>query len=483
MSSLLERSAADGARKVALDYLAEARAAAEHLVDPQHDEALHDFRVALRRLRATLRAYRSLVEDSVSKKLRKRIAKVASATNGGRDAEVQLAWVERVASDVPSGHAPGTEWLIQRLTRERDEGYARVQEGLLSKFRELDERLEPRLRRYTVEREVDAGPDADRFAGRAAEAIDEARAALNSAFAHVHGIEDEALAHKARIRVKRARYLLEPFKDELDEARGAIASLKALQDLLGELNDLHVVHDTIGSGLEDTALSRARRLREAAERPDFDLDRTLAEDERAGLLALLARAQEERRARFATLLDEWLGDGGRLRALDGELDAVAAALRAHASPPLEIERKYLLDGVPPRCRELPPVTIDQGYLPGQSLIERVRRSRTESGVTHVRTVKLGRGITRVEVEEECDAATFEALWALTLTRRVRKRRYRVPEGDRVWEIDSFDDRDLTLAEIELASADEDVALPEWLAPHVVREVTDEPEYVNARLAK
>ncbi len=63
-----------------------------------------------------------------------------------------------------------------------------------------------------------------------------------------------------------------------------------------------------------------------------------------------------------------------------------------------------------------------------------------------------------------------------------KRRHRVPEGSLVWEIDEFTDRDLVLAEIELPARSADVPLPDWLRPLVVRDVTDDPAYLNENLA-
>jgi CYTH domain-containing protein len=97
-------------------------------------------------------------------------------------------------------------------------------------------------------------------------------------------------------------------------------------------------------------------------------------------------------------------------------------------------------------------------------------------------VKVGTGLVRAEYEEEIAPGEFERLWPLTAGARVRKRRYRVPDGELVWEIDEFLDRELWLAEIELPSADTEVEVPEWLAPYVVRDVTGEPEYSNLRLA-
>jgi CYTH domain-containing protein len=45
------------------------------------------------------------------------------------------------------------------------------------------------------------------------------------------------------------------------------------------------------------------------------------------------------------------------------------------------------------------------------------------------------------------------------------------------------DRDLTLAEVELPSADVQPVPPDWLQPYVVRDVTDEAAYVNYNLAQ
>ena len=45
------------------------------------------------------------------------------------------------------------------------------------------------------------------------------------------------------------------------------------------------------------------------------------------------------------------------------------------------------------------------------------------------------------------------------------------------------DRELFLAEVELSDPEQHPELPEWLAPYVVREVTNEAEYVNLNLAR
>ncbi|MEO7358909.1 MAG: hypothetical protein ABI120_01180, partial [Gemmatimonadaceae bacterium] len=127
--------------------------------------------------------------------------------------------------------------------------------------------------------------------------------------------------------------------------------------------------------------------------------------------------------------------------------------------------------------------IEQGWIPGRTLRERLRRSTYPTGVSrYTRTVKFGRGISRVELEEDTDRHLFEVLWPLTASARVRKRRHAIREGTHTWEIDVFTDRDLVLAEVELTSTDDAPTIPSWLEKWIVREVTDESEYVNANLA-
>ena len=151
---------------------------------------------------------------------------------------------------------------------------------------------------------------------------------------------------------------------------------------------------------------------------------------------------------------------------------------------LEIERKYLLSRLPTFPSPTDVLEIDQGYLPGTNVLERLRRQRSTNGTTrYFRTVKVGAGVERIELEDETDQRTFDHLWLLTDGRRLRKRRYLVPNGADIWEIDEFTDRTLVLAELEIDAPDTRITFPGWLTPTLVREVTDEPEYTNRSLAR
>ncbi|HEY2825861.1 MAG TPA: hypothetical protein VGI83_09975, partial [Gemmatimonadales bacterium] len=268
----------------------------------------------------------------------------------------------------------------------------------------------------------------------------------------------------------------------VDGAPAVVQRLKQVQQVLGDWHDLELLGQEVASGLEVAAVQRARRLHDAAlavgggERSVRNAARA---HERPGLLAVARLVRDRRAAVVSAFATEWTPSAVANLLLT--VDAVAGRVAAR-SPGIEIERKYLLRGAPDAVRGAVAIDIEQGWLPGRRLQERVRRSRSPDGERYYRTIKSGTGIQRLELEEEIPSEVFEGLWPLTAGRRLRKRRYVLPTGELAWEIDEFLDRDLWLAEVELPRRDSPVELPPWLAGQVVREVTGEPEFLNYNLA-
>ena len=454
IQGLMDMTALEGVSRIAIEYLDRATQAARRLEDSSHGEALHDFRVSLRRLRTLLQAYDPYLEGRAGRKIRRRIRSLAGLTGQGRDSEVLLALLKTQRSDLKSKHKPGYRAVATLLKRDMTHGYVAVLDDAVIEFASLRKKL---VRRLT--RPEDPGGPAElvRFPVAAQRLIPVYAAEFEYRLSEVHALADSLQQHRARIRAKRLRYLLEPLSTDVPAVGPLIEGLKSLQDLLGDLRDAHLLEETIES------------FRSSAD-PDIvaGLDR-------------LCRAMRARQAElFDRIRDEWLG--GQCADFFSDVRRLTDGLGSAPPPDLEIERKYLLSGLPKAVKGAEYQEIEQGYLPGERLQERVRKVLSNGSASFIRTVKIGSGIQRVELEEETDEAIFDVLWPLTEGKRVVKRRYRIRSGRFTWEIDRFSDRDLVLAEVELPTVDAKVVIPDWLEKYVVREVTDEPEYVNINLA-
>jgi CHAD domain-containing protein/CYTH domain-containing protein len=448
---------------LALAHLEDAGAARSRLASPSDTEALHDYRVALRRLRSCLRAYRKQLRSTVSRKSLRQLRRLARGTNQSRDLEVHLAWLVEQRQRVGEAEQPGVSWILGRLTEAKRRGW--------DEMLQLDQRLFPKVYHRLVV-QLSAFPTTIRLdgdlRGRATAAVTASRVRaasrrLRSRLLEIYGYSSGPAIHRARIAAKHLRYLLEPFAAAVPEGEAVIDRLKALQDALGDVHDAHVFLDELRRSLP--------AARDAA---------SGGTDVLPGLEAVMASLEARGFQTFARTRPTWLVD--RAEAFFREIDRMADAIAALAGQGQEIERKFLLTGLPSLDGAEGSVEIEQGYLPGERLIERLRRVQSDAGVELVRTVKEGSGLTRLEIEEDVAPDVFARFWPLTDGRRLRKRRYRVPEGHLTWEIDEFLDRDLVLAEVELPEQRTEVPIPGWLQPHVDREVTEDSAYTNFRLA-
>jgi len=504
-AGLLGQTADRGARRLTLGFLDEAAAAHARIEQGADDEALHDFRVALRRLRSTVRAYQQQLRGSIGKKDERRLRGLADATGEARDLEVHAAWMAKHLRALADHERGGAERSLHDLRHEQDKADAGVRREVAKDFSRLRWRLTKQLRFYRVEVDVDQPEGGPRMSAVLSRLVVDAADRLERRLRGVDGIDDQDEAHRARIAAKRLRYLVEPFTNDLEGASEIVRRIKRLQDALGEMHDAHVLlsrlpvpdPDDPDQDDEDQGEEDRDRGDGDAETRDAPDDRPASPEDAApeteheaggprgdahGILALRRALEDERDARFAYVQREWLN--GAAAPFFALARAVAETARTRGEPDTEIERKYLLKRMP-AIRHLPMriQELDQGYLPGDRLAERIRRVREDGVVKYYRTVKLGRGLSRTEVEEETTAHVFRKMWPLTRGKRVRKRRYKVDDGGFTWEIDRFRDRRLVLAEVELPSEDADPPIPRWLQREIVRDVTDESEYVNINLAK
>ncbi len=448
-------------RIVAIDLMRKVDTARARLIDPTDVEALHDFRVSLRRLRSWMRAFKSYLSSSVRKKHRKQLSRVADATSVARDTEVQLLWLTAREQLLEPAERVGASHLRRRLERRKLDADATLHREIGRDLARAAEALSERLPWYVIHARVDEASRIHPMSTAIAELVQTHAQCLRDRLRHVRSVDDQALAHGARIEGKRLRYLLEPIASIAEGADEIIAALKALQDVIGELHDAFVLSREVMVEAETSAPTDVAR---------------------PGIVSLARALRDREVAAFTELSRDWLEGSDHARGFFEAIHHLSARLSAHHPTDTEIERKYLLHGLPDRAHDSPAEDIEQGYVPGEHLAERLRRVRHNGDVHCYRTVKLGAGITRTEIEEEAPLPIFDAMWPLTEGRRIHKRRYAIPDEPFVWQIDEFTDRELVLAEVELPDAAIAVAPPDWLAPYIVREVTGEPEYLNINLA-
>lgn len=147
--------------------------------------------------------------------------------------------------------------------------------------------------------------------------------------------------------------------------------------------------------------------------------------------------------------------------------------------PHEIERKFLVTS--DEYKESGGKThIQQGFL---SLAKkRVVRIRI-TGDKAMLTVKgISRGAKRIEFEYEIPVGDAEIMIEKLCKKGIiDKYRYIIHHENNIWEVDEFlgDNKGLVIAEIELTHEDQSFEKPRWVG----KEITHDPRYFNANLAK
>lgn len=306
-NDLLSRSEEEAARRLALKALSAARSAELRLDDRYDREALHDFRVAVRRLRSVLRAYKVQLQDAVRGKDRRKLRTIQRATGAGREAEVALKWLTKQQASLEPEHLAGLNWLSGTLLDRRRRCSEDLDAEVRASFRQTTAELEERLAIMRTEHNLLAERPEHTFATCAADLTEAHANDLMSILGQMATLEDNVRLHDGRIAGKRLRYLLEPLRPYMNEAQKVVKRTKQLQDVLGDLNDVHVLMNEIDVSLRDSMRQRSNRIRASLQAGDVvRAKREASMSEWAGLVELHSRLTDERRSLIAKLRDQWL---------------------------------------------------------------------------------------------------------------------------------------------------------------------------------
>jgi CHAD domain-containing protein len=198
-------------------------------------EAVHQARVATRRVRSALRTFRDVLDPEWGGSLRGRLKQVAVGLGAVRDTEVLRDRLRSSGRSLPEGDRESLEELLTRLESTRDE----ARERLLAAIREptyvalLDELVEA-AREPRVLEDAAGAPAASELAST-----------LERPWKHLeHAVEvaredaSDASLHAVRIRAKRARYAAEAVSPVFGKRAEAFADAATdLQDVLGDHQD------------------------------------------------------------------------------------------------------------------------------------------------------------------------------------------------------------------------------------------------------
>ena len=189
--------------------------------------------------------------------------------------------------------------------------------------------------------------------------------------------------------------------------------------------------------------------------------------------------------KYLRVIDNSTGFDERMKRLATEI-----AIYLGEEHPYEVERKFLIEYPDiewlennPLCRK---VRIDQTYLQSAEGEEiRVRRRGENGSYIYYETHKWPiDGMKRISTEKRLSKSEYRRMLknADPERRTIHKKRYCLSYDMQYFEIDIYpfwDDK--AILEIELRNGDEEIRFPENI--HIIKEVTGNPEYKNAALAR
>ncbi|PJF36927.1 MAG: hypothetical protein CUN49_02870 [Candidatus Thermofonsia Clade 1 bacterium] len=254
----------EGGRKVLAFHFGKLLARQADVLASDESEAVHQMRVATRRLRSTLRIFRSYYRQSVLRPWRAVLKRTAELLGKVRDLDVYREHMARYAKAQPSASRRDLRLINAQLGERHAALRAQLCDYLnsaeynafLSEFAAF---LQTPF--AAARRQAEAQPVPRRICEIAPRLIYKQYGVVRAYAPYLETASLERL-HALRIEVKRLRYLIEAFGELLGaQAEMVIDACKALQDFLGELQDAKVA-----AQLSELYLPNLRRGKRALER-------------------------------------------------------------------------------------------------------------------------------------------------------------------------------------------------------------------------
>jgi len=210
-------------------------------------EFLHDFRVAVRRMRAALSQLRRALSSRAVGRCREELTWLGQITSPARDLDVYLLAFDDFREALPTDLREPFDSLRPLLREARDWEYHMLRESLRSeRFRKLMRSVGRFFRRKPSARRQ------GRDAGRPVSSVARERIwdLYLTALAESAAIDQQShpdQLHELRKTCKKLRYLMEFFAPIFpgEEVLALVSVLKTFQDNLGEIQDLRVQQESL----------------------------------------------------------------------------------------------------------------------------------------------------------------------------------------------------------------------------------------------
>jgi CHAD domain-containing protein len=236
-------------RKLALRQLDRFMSLEPKVLRGDDPDAIHDLRVASRRLQQILDLLYPAPRPGEIRKLRRKIQRCRRVLGEVRNCDVQLQRVERTLASKRTARREGWEAVHHYLHQRRSEHFEKAvrklgKVNLAVFYVQLKEHLTPSLVVSSVvredERPIELG--AEQFYERVGAGLERVWRGMETQVAQSHRDPSAAVIHSVRIAAKRVRYLIEVIREfNVPGAAKALTRLRTLQQLLGDWHDLEVM--------------------------------------------------------------------------------------------------------------------------------------------------------------------------------------------------------------------------------------------------
>ena len=213
------------------------------------DDAIHQMRVAARRLRSVLSSYRDLLPGDLSQDLREELKALADSLGDARDNEVMLARLQRLLDEQPADRVlgPVRDRIISTLTKRYNDAHAAAMQFMTSsRYYSLLDSLD------ALAHEVDFSDIGDVHASDGLiDVFDRDWKRVRKAVRHADSLQDRAereeALHDVRKSAKRLRYGMDSVSGVLGRpARKIAKAASVVTEILGDHNDSVITSQVIG---------------------------------------------------------------------------------------------------------------------------------------------------------------------------------------------------------------------------------------------